>query len=169
MSGLALVALLALAIPASAQWVDVCEQITWSWDAGSQLLAFHHHWDDNCGVMAVSYAVEVAGAAITVRETSHALALAYCICPYDGDILVEGLDPGEYTVIWDHTLDHMGTVVEHVVCDPFPVTVPESAPAGDVHLASSTVAGCGIAVTAVPDDPAPIRSSRWAAIKGIFD
>jgi len=164
---LALLAAVVFAAPAAAQW-GLCDILYGYWSAQEQHMILIHNFDDNCAVDMISYEVAIDGQTIEVTEVSHAYDLAVCLCPYMTENHLGGLAPGEYDVVWHYffVCDGEPGYGYDQYCDTFTVMVPENDPVGQPGLRGQRISGCGIEVSAVPDDGPELPN--WGDIKALF-
>jgi hypothetical protein len=154
---------LCLPVAAAAQ----CEGITVEQDG--LFLIINHDAEYNCAVYTIGHQVELDGSVLNVTELATADAWADCYCPYFSKVVVGGLPAGDYTLHYAYT-----ETVENEEPLPWtwcelPFTITDAGLDQDQIMVQTSASGCGIPVTAVPDDPQPGGPITWSALKARFD
>ena len=154
---------LLLALPAVA-WAQ-CEGIT----VGQQgpFVVIEHHEDYNCAVFDLHHEVALEGVVLTVTETATADAWADCYCPYQSLVIVGGLDPGDYILVYAYGEWVEGEDPPIFTWCELPFTVDGGQRDHDELMVHVTASGCGMPGTAVPEPPTAPRS--LSALKALYD
>jgi hypothetical protein len=164
-----LVALAALVLPCAPAQADPC-LLTWYLDDAGRLW-MHHAMEANCGIAEFTHTVTFGENTITVVEDGLCpMGMAVCLCPFDTDVVVSGLAPGNYTVNWHWCEVDMSLPVPVFYCNDctFIVTVPTAPPVVDPRLVGTQATGCNIGtVSGVPDEP-EFGPATWGTIKALY-
>lgn len=126
-------------------------------------LILDHGLDYNCAVHTIELALELDGDTLRVSEDAVADGWMDCYCPYRSNLVISGLEPGEYMLVWGY-----GERVEGeepsawLVCETSFV-MADPAGSGEVTLAAGAE-GCGIVATGVP----AVEERTWSTVKARF-
>jgi hypothetical protein len=163
----ALAALVLSAAPALA--TGPCD-LTWWLDASGRLW-MHHALEANCGIAEFTHDVVFGDGTIAVDEDGLCPnGMAICLCPFNTDVVVAGLAPGNYVVSWHWCEVDTSQPVPQEYCNDcsFTVTVPTAPPVPQPHLVGTQASGCNVGtVSGVPDEPDP-GLQTWGTIKALY-
>ncbi len=125
----------------------------------------------NCAIGEFVHTVTFGEGAIGVLENALCpMGMAVCLCPFETDVVVAGLAPGEYTVTWRWCEIDMSLPIPEEYCNDcaFTVTVPAPPLIVDPRLVGIQASGCGIeTVSGVPDNPVD-GLETWGTIKALY-
>jgi hypothetical protein len=137
-----------LLLPAAA--LAQCEGISIQQDG--LFVVIDHHADYNCAVFDLHHEVALEGDVLSVTETATADGWADCYCPYFSVVMVGGLAPGDYTLVYAYGEWVEGEEPPVFTWCELPFTVTGAPLPEDPIMVQTSVSGCGIA-TAVPGEP----------------
>jgi hypothetical protein len=157
-----LIAVAALVLPGTpvAAWPP-CDDFIWAEVENSTVTIHHDGALYNCCTDGFDYAVSQQGAVIQVVETEILTNPCYCVCCMDNFVIIEGIAPGEYTVLftwYDYETDDW---LEW----PLEIFVPDVGQGGSATLARSGSSGCYDPTTA---QGGGTESATWGRVKARY-